>query len=94
MRFPRVRGQNRSTSTGVLEAARKTVAGTRLKRSGMHRTLVGANAGIALRRSRLSTAPEQFPGPAFNRAYYWPSDGRSCAAAEAATAFLAFRYCT
>jgi hypothetical protein len=42
------------TSSGVLEA------GTRLKRSGMHWTLAGANSTIALRCCRLSGRFEDF----------------------------------
>jgi hypothetical protein len=38
-----------STSTGVVEAGCKVAIGTRLKRAGMHWTLHGSNAIIALR---------------------------------------------
>lgn len=42
------------TSTGVVEAGCKVAIGTRLKRAGMHWTLAGANAIIALRCCKLS----------------------------------------
>ncbi len=54
MRYARFRAEGLCTSTGVLEAACKTVIGTRLKRPGMHWSLPGANAIIALRCAKLS----------------------------------------
>jgi hypothetical protein len=48
------------TSTGVVEAGCKVVIGTRLKRAGMHWTVNGANAIIALRCSKLSRRFEDF----------------------------------
>jgi hypothetical protein len=48
------------TSTGVVEAGCKLVIGTRLKRAGMHRTVKGANAIIALRCSKLNGRFEDF----------------------------------
>jgi hypothetical protein len=54
MRYPELRAQGLCTSTGVVEAGCKLAIGTRLKRAGMHWTLVGANAIIALRCSKLS----------------------------------------
>jgi hypothetical protein len=45
---------------GVVEAGCKVVIGTRLKRSGMHWTVRGANAIIALRCSTLSGRFEDF----------------------------------
>jgi hypothetical protein len=48
------------TSSGVLEAGCKVAIGTRLKRSGMHWTLAGANSIIALRCCRLSGRFEDF----------------------------------
>ncbi|MBZ5724748.1 MAG: ISKra4 family transposase, partial [Acidobacteriia bacterium] len=48
------------TSTGVLEAGCKVAIGTRLKRAGMHWTVHGANAIIALRCSKLSGRFEDF----------------------------------
>jgi hypothetical protein len=48
------------TSTAVLEAGCKVAIGTRLKRAGMHWTVDGANAIIALRCSKLSGRFEGF----------------------------------
>ena len=48
------------TSSGVVEAGCKVVVGTRLKRAGMHWTVKGANAIIALRCSKLSGRFEDF----------------------------------
>ena len=52
--------QGLCTSTGVVEAGCKVVVGTRLKRAGMHWTVKGANAIIALRCSKLSGRFEDF----------------------------------
>jgi Uncharacterised protein family (UPF0236) len=52
--------QGLCTSTGVVEAGCKTVIGTRLKRAGMHWTVSGANAIIALRCCKLSGRFEDF----------------------------------
>jgi len=60
MRYPRFRAQGFCTSTGVLEAGCKVAIGTRLKRAGMHWTVQGANAIIALRCSKLSGRFEDF----------------------------------
>jgi hypothetical protein len=60
MRYPRFRAQGLCTSTGVLEAGCKVVIGTRLKRAGMRWTVLGANAIIALRCSKLSGRFEDF----------------------------------
>ena len=60
MRYPRFRQQGLCTSTGVVEAGCKVVIGTRLKRAGMHWTVQGANAIIALRCSKLSGRFEDF----------------------------------
>lgn len=54
MRYAKFRRQGLCTSTGVVEAGCKVVIGTRLKRAGMHWTVQGANAMIALRCSKLS----------------------------------------
>ena len=54
MQYPLFRNQGLCTSSGVLEAGCKVAVGTRLKRAGMHWTLVGANAISALRCSKLS----------------------------------------
>lgn len=60
MRYPKFRAQGFCTSTGVLEAGCKVAIGTRLKRAGMHWTVDGANAIIALRCCRLSGRFEDF----------------------------------
>lgn len=60
MRYPKFHKQGLCTSTGVVEAGCKVVIGTRLKRAGMHWTVKGANAIIALRCSKLSGRLEDF----------------------------------
>ena len=60
MRYPKFHAQGFCTSTGVLEAGCKVAIGTRLKRSGMHWSVNGANAIIALRCSKLSGRYEDF----------------------------------
>ena len=60
MRYPKFHAQGFCTSTGVLEAGCKVVIGTRLKRAGMHWTVKGADAIIALRCSKLSGRYEDF----------------------------------
>jgi hypothetical protein len=60
MRYAYFHPQGLCTSTGVVEAGCKVVIGTRLKRAGMHWTLKGANAIIALRCSKLSGRFEDF----------------------------------
>jgi len=60
MRYPKFHQQGFCTSTGVVEAGCKVVIGTRLKRAGMHWTVTGANAIIALRCSKLSGRFEGF----------------------------------
>ena len=60
MRYPKFHALGLCTSTGVLEAGCKVVIGTRLKRAGMHWTVNGANAIIALRCSKLSGRFEDF----------------------------------
>lgn len=54
MRYPEFHAQGLCTSSGVVEAGCKLAIGTRLKRAGMHWTVAGSNAIIALRCSRLS----------------------------------------
>ena len=54
MRYPEFHAQGLCTSTGVLEAGCKVAIGTRLKRAGMHWTVHGSNAIIALRCAKLS----------------------------------------
>ena len=60
MRYPEFHAQGLCTSSGVLEAGCKGVIGTRLKRGGMHWTVRGANAIIALRCCKLSGRFEGF----------------------------------
>jgi hypothetical protein len=60
MRYPAFRAQGLCTSTAVVEAGCKVAIGTRLKRAGMHWTVRGANAIIALRCSKLSGRFEDF----------------------------------
>ncbi len=54
MHYPEFRAQGLCTSTGVVEAGCKTAIGTRLKRAGMHWSVAGADAIIALRCCKLS----------------------------------------
>jgi hypothetical protein len=60
MRYPDFRAQGLCTSTGVVEAGCKVAIGTRLKRAGMHWTVAGADAIIALRCCKLSGRFEDF----------------------------------
>jgi hypothetical protein len=60
MRYPKFHAQGLCTSTGVLEAGCKVVIGTRLKRTGAHWTVSGANAIISLRCCKLSGRFEDF----------------------------------
>jgi hypothetical protein len=60
MRYPVFRAAGLCTSTGVVEAGCKVVIGTRCKRAGMHWTVSGANAIIALRSCKLSGRFEEF----------------------------------
>ncbi len=60
MRYPEFHERGLCTSTGVVEAGCKLAIGTRLKRSGMHWTLHGSNAIIALRCCRLSGRFQDF----------------------------------
>jgi hypothetical protein len=60
MRYPEFHAQGLCTSTGVLEAGCKVAIGTRLKRAGMHWTVRGSNAIIALRCSKLSGRFQDF----------------------------------
>jgi Uncharacterised protein family (UPF0236) len=54
MRYPQFHAEGLCTSSGVVEAGCKVAIGTRLKRSGMHWTIAGSNAIIALRCCKLS----------------------------------------
>jgi hypothetical protein len=60
MRYPEFRARGLCVSSGVVEAGCKVTIGTRLKRAGMHWTLRGANAIIALRCAKLSGRFEDF----------------------------------
>jgi hypothetical protein len=60
MRYPAFRAQGLCVSSGVVEAGCKVDIGTRLKRAGMHWTVSGADAIIALRCCLLSGRFEDF----------------------------------
>jgi hypothetical protein len=60
MRYLEFHADDLCTSTGVVEAGCKLAIGTRLKRAGMHWTVEGANAIIALRCTILSGRFEDF----------------------------------
>lgn len=60
MQYPAFHQRGLCTSTGVLEAGCKVTVGTRLKRPGMHWTVRGANAILALRCARLSNRFQDF----------------------------------
>jgi hypothetical protein len=60
MRYAEFRAAGLCTSTGVVEAGCKTAIGTRCKRAGMHWTVDGVNAIIALRCCKLSGRFEDF----------------------------------
>lgn len=60
MQYAGFRAQGLSVGSGVIEAGCKTTIGTRLKRAGMHWTVDGANAIIALRCCYLSGRFEDF----------------------------------
>ncbi len=60
MRYPEFRSLGLCTSSGVVEAGCKHAIGTWLKRAGMHWTLEGANAIIALRCCKLSDRYDDF----------------------------------
>lgn len=60
MRYADFRAAGLCTSTGVVEAGCKNAIGTRLKRPGMHWTVRGANAIIALRCAKLSGRLDPF----------------------------------
>jgi hypothetical protein len=63
MRYAEFHAQGLCTSSGVVEAGCKGVIGTRLKRGGMHWSVRGANAIIALRCCKLSGRFEDFWEP-------------------------------
>ncbi len=60
MRYADFRRQGLFVGSGVIEAGCKTIIGQRLKRSGMHWTVRGANAIIALRCCQMSGRWEEF----------------------------------
>lgn len=60
MNYPQFERLGLCTGSGVVEAGCKTVVGTRLKRPGMHWTVAGANAIMALRCCCLSGRFEDF----------------------------------
>lgn len=60
MRYPLFRKMGLCVSTGVLEAGCKSAIGTRCKRPGMHWTVSGVDAIIALRCSKLSGRFEDY----------------------------------
>ena len=60
MRYAEFRRQGLFVGSGVLEAGCRTVVGQRLKQSGMHWTVKGANSIIALRCCFLSNRWEDF----------------------------------
>jgi hypothetical protein len=60
MQYVEFHAQGLCTSTGVVEAGCKVAIGERLKRSGMHWSVRGADAIIALRCARLSGRFEDF----------------------------------
>jgi len=60
MNYPKFRAQGLCVGSGVVEAGCKTAIGVRCKRAGMHWTVVGADAIIALRCYQLSGRFEDF----------------------------------
>lgn len=60
LNYPRFRKLGLSTSSGIVESGCKHVIGARVKQSGMHWSLRGANAIIALRCSKLSNRFDPF----------------------------------
>ena len=60
MRDPAFQAAGLCTSTGVVEAGCKVAIGTRCKRAGMHWTVAGVDAIIALRCCTLSGRFEEF----------------------------------
>jgi len=60
MRYPEFREKGLFVGSGVIEAGCKSVAGSRLKRSGMFWTVRGANAIIALRCCRIDGRFEDY----------------------------------
>jgi hypothetical protein len=62
MRYAAFRSAGLCTSTGVVEAARKTTIGTHCKRAGMHWTVAGADAIITPTLLQIERTPRGLPG--------------------------------
>ena len=62
MRYPEFRAWGLCVSSGVVEAGCKLAIGARLKRAGMHWTVAGANAIIALLGAASSAAASRISG--------------------------------
>jgi len=60
LNYPEFEAQGLCTTTAVVEAGCKVTVGTRLKRAGMHWTVSGANAILALRCTVLSGRFDDF----------------------------------
>ena len=60
MRYPKFRAMGPCVATGVVEGACKNVVGARLERGGMHWTVDGANAILALRCAILGNRFDDF----------------------------------
>jgi hypothetical protein len=60
LQYPEFEAQGLCTTTAVVEAGCKVTVGTRLKRAGMHWTVAGANAILALRCCVLSGRFDDF----------------------------------
>lgn len=60
MRYPEFRARGLCISTGVVEGACKTLVGSRLKRGGMHWSVNGADAILALRSCIVSNRFDDF----------------------------------
>ena len=60
MQYPKFRAMGLCVATGVVEGGCKNIVGSRLKRGGMHWTVDGANAIIALRCAILSNRFDDF----------------------------------
>ena len=60
MRYPEFRAMGLCVATGVVEGGCKNIVASRLKRGGMHWTVAGANAIMALRCAILSNRFDDF----------------------------------
>ncbi len=72
MDYPRFEAMGLCVGSGVVEAGCKTAIGVRMKRAGMHWTLLGVNAIAALRCCRVSGRYEEF--------MEWWAEQQKCAA--------------